>query len=231
MLAIPYDPACQTTPFMAITTTACFVLSEFCQILVLLPKLRNKEKDQFSSVLLGWYYLSAWFRISQQSGENWVLSFKRGRSESKPALGHMKKRQRRRRAGTSLKAGETPEELAFLLRVLLEGSGQVWSHPCTLWSLSGVWLLVAWFLFSCFQDTSELQITGSQIFVATMLQLHRTRVLSDSVCSPAFWCVQWLQCIAAQFILLFSHAPACSLPRDVQRMMIQSYCTGIFLWW
>ena len=153
--------------------------SLFCRVSILpdpnpATKVKEQREGAVSPVLLEWCYLSAWFWISQQSGENWVLSFKRGRSESKSALGLMKERQRRSRAGTSLEAGETPEELAFRLPVLLEGSGQVWSQPYTLRSLSDVWLPVAWLLFCCIQDTSELRITDSQVFVATMLQLHRT---------------------------------------------------------
>lgn len=107
--------------------------SLFCPVSILpdpspATKVKEQREGPVSPVLLEWCYLSAWFQISQQSGENWVLSFERGRSESKSALGHMKKRQRRSRAGTRLEAGETPEEMAFLLPVLLERSGQVWPN-------------------------------------------------------------------------------------------------------
>lgn len=191
---------------MAITTTACFVLSQFCQILVLLVK--EQREGPLSPVLLEWCYLSAWFWISRQRGENWDLSFKRGRTESKSALGYMKKTQRRSRAGTSLEAGETPEELAFLLPVLLEGSEQVWSQLYTLWSLSDVspcGVITPLLLPGHFWAQAHSQ-TSLCCLHATVTQ--NWRVLSDSVRSVAFWCVERLQCVASHFVLPCSHSPA-----------------------
>lgn len=163
VFAIPYDPASQTSPFMAIAAKACFSLSQFCQILVLLPKSRNKEKDKF--------HLCCWSDVTFQRGSRFPnkverIEFCHSMEEGVSPNQHevIRKENEGAELGLDLKVLESwPSCTQCCQRDL----GRYGPNPTHCDSLL-VWL------FCCFQDTSELRIADSQVFVATMLQSHRT---------------------------------------------------------
>lgn len=182
--------------------------SLLCPILILPDpspptKVKEQREGPVSPVLLERRYLPSCFWISPQRGEMWVLSLKRGRSEHKSALGHLKKRQRAE-MGLALKLKRWPSCSQCCWRDLSRYSPNP-THCDPFLRSDSQWHV-------CYFATSRTLLSlGSQSSLcchhATVIR--NQTVLNDLICSLAFWGVEWLQCIDSQFTLLFSYASAC----------------------
>lgn len=113
--------------------TACLVLSQFCQILVLLSKLKTKRRTRFTCAAGGMLPLSMVLDfLAKRRGLSFVIQ--KRKSEPKSALGQMKKRQKRQ-LGLVLKLGRLLQSWSSCSQCCWKDLGRFGPNPTVIPSL------------------------------------------------------------------------------------------------